>query len=232
MNEYRYWRHRVVDPVVDQLRRGDSLVQLDRELRRARGLSEDERAAIWLLAWGEQQRGGSRSDPSGRKPAGDESVAVTHRPGRAEEDPVTGALKLAQMETEMDVAVLGEVRDGREIVRDLAGDGGSFGLSPGASMPIEDTYCQHLLTGRLSNVVPDAQANEQVKDLEITRAGRVGAYVGVPLSGFDARLYVLCCLAHEQRPQLGEPDVLFLRGLGEEILVGLDERQTHGEWSG
>ena len=67
------------------------------------------------------------------------------------------ALKLAQTDTQMDVAVLGEVCDGREVVRFVAGDGDSFGLSPGASMPIEDTYCHRLLTGRLSNVVPDAQ---------------------------------------------------------------------------
>ena len=35
----------------------------------------------------------------------------------------------------MDVAVLGEIRDGREVVRLLAGDGGSFGLAVGASAP-------------------------------------------------------------------------------------------------
>jgi GAF domain len=136
------------------------------------------------------------------------------------------ALKVAQIETEMDVAVLGEVRNGSEFVRGLAGDGVSFGLSPGASMPIEDTYCHRLLTGRLSNAVPDAQTNEQVRNLEITRVARVGAYIGVPLTGLDARLYVLCCLAHDQRPQLAERDVLFLRDLGQQVLARLDERRS------
>ncbi len=126
----------------------------------------------------------------------------------------------------MDVAVLGEICNGHEVVRYLAGDGGSFGLTPGASMPIEDTYCHRLLTGRLSNVVPDAQANEQVRDLEITHAARIRAYIGVPLTGLDARLYVLCCLAHEQRPRLGERDVLFLRDLGNAVLANLELRQT------
>jgi len=124
----------------------------------------------------------------------------------------------------MDVAVLGEICRGHEVVRYLAGDGGSFGLTPGASMPIEDTYCHRLLTGRLSNVVPDAQANEQVRDLEITHAARIRAYIGVPLTGLDARLYVLCCLAHEQRPRLGERDVLFLRSLGDAIAAELEKR--------
>ena len=56
-------------------------------------------------------------------------------------------------------------------MRFLAGDSGSFGLSVGASMSIEDTYCHRLL----SNVMADAQTDEQVRDLEITRAAPVGA---------------------------------------------------------
>jgi len=220
MSEHRYWRRRLVDRVIDQLRRGDSPPRIDRELRGVRGLSEDQPAASWLLARGAQQRGTPSSDAPGRKPKARATGTPTRRRGSGG-DPITGALKLAHTETQMDVAVLGEVCDGREVVRYLAGDGGSFGLSPGASMPIEDTYCHRLLTGRLANVVPDAQANKQVRDLEITRAARVGAYIGVPLTGLDARLYVLCCLAHEQRPQLGERDLLFLRDLGETVLPAL-----------
>jgi GAF domain-containing protein len=114
----------------------------------------------------------------------------------------------------MGVAVLGQVCDGREVVRFVAGEG-SFGLAPGTSTPIEDTYCHRLLTRMLSNAVPDAHADDQLRDLPITQVARIGAYLGVPLTTLDARLYVLCCLTHEQRPQLGERDVLFLRGLGE-----------------
>jgi hypothetical protein len=141
-------------------------------------------------------------------------------------DPITAALELAHAETEMDVTVLAEICDGREVVRFAAGDLQSFGVALGASMPIEDTYCHRLLTGRLSNYVPDTHADEQLRDLEITRAARVGAYLGVPLTALDARLYLLCCLAHEQRPHLGERDVLFLRGLGESILAQLQEHRA------
>ena len=197
MSESRYWRRRMIDRVIDQFRRGESRRRIDRELGRVRSLGQQDQATVT----------GARSRSS-------------------EEDPISGALRLAQIETEMDVAVLGEVCDGREVVRYVAGDGGSFGLTPGASMPIEDTYCHRLVTGRLSNAVPDAQTNEQVKDLDVTRAARVGAYIGVPLTGLDARLYMLCCLAHEQRPQLGQRDVLFLRDLGQVVLAALEERRT------
>ena len=221
MSEDRYWRRRAVDRVIDQFRRGDSPPRIDRELRGGRGFSEDESAARRPSARGDQQRGTPSANALGRTP----EVRATGTPSRRRSsggERITGALRLAVTETQMDVAVLGEVCEGREVVRYLAGDGGSFGLSPGASMPIEETYCQRLLTGRLSNVVPDAHANEQLRDLEITRAARVGAYIGVPLTGLDARLYVLCCLAHERRPLLGERDVLFLRGLGDAVLASLE----------
>ena len=220
MSEDRYWRRHVLDHVIDQLRRRDPPPRIDREPRGIPGFSEDEPGAPWLSAPVERQPGTSSSDASGPKPEAHPTGTSPRR--RSASNPITGALKLAHRQTHMDVAVLGEICDGREIVRYLAGDGGSFGLSPGASMPIEDTYCHRLLTGRLSNVVPDAHANEQVRDLEITRAGRVRAYIGVPLTGLDAHLYVLCCLSHEQQPQLGGRDVLFLRDLGETILAALD----------
>ncbi len=218
-----YWRRRVID----QVERGDSLAQVNRDLELARSVTDDERAALWLLAWGELQRGKHLAHPLSTNTKDLEPPARHGRsaPSTAA-DPITAALELAHAETEMDVAVLGEVCDGCEVVRFAAGDVGSFGLVIGASMPIEDTYCHRLLTGRLSNFVPDARAEEELRDLEITRAARVGAYLGVPLTALDARLYVLCCLAHEQQPQLGQRDVLFLRGLGEAILAKLEERWT------
>jgi GAF domain-containing protein len=144
------------------------------------------------------------------------------QPGRDRRDRLTAALALARAETAMDVAVLGEIRDGREIVRSLDGDGTSFGLEVGDSLPVGETYCDRLLEGQISNIVHDVQADRLVSELRLTREARIGAYIGVPISAVDARLYVLCCLAHEQRPRLGERDVLFLRGVAEAIIAALD----------
>ena len=47
-----HWRNHLLE----RLERGDSLEQIDRDLRRIGGLSEEERDALWLLAWGEQQQ--------------------------------------------------------------------------------------------------------------------------------------------------------------------------------
>jgi GAF domain-containing protein len=208
-----------------RLARGDSLERIDRELRRIGGLSEEERAALWLLAWGEQQRQAPTPSAAGLRtdavPSGGGSRAPEGRAAQSRE--VMGStLELARVETSMDVAVLGEIHAGREVVRLLAGDAESFGLAIGGSLPVEETYCQRLLEGRLGNVIADASREELVRDLELTRAARIGAYIGVPLTTLDARLYMLCCLSHEQRPALCERDVLFLRGLTETIIRELD----------
>jgi GAF domain-containing protein len=216
-----HWRNHLLE----RLEWGDSLEQIDRDLRRVGGLSEEERAALWLLAWGEQQRRtparhtvAPRSDAF---PGGGARCGSDRRSARSREV-VVSTLELARTETTMDVAVLGEIRDGREVVRLFTGEAESFGLAVGASLPVEETFCQRLLEGRLDNVVADASSDERVRDLEVTRTARIGAYIGVPLTTMDARLYILCCLAHEQRPALGERDVLFLRGLGETIIRELD----------
>jgi len=113
--------------VIDQLDRGVSLEQIDRELGHIRSIDDDERAALWLLAWGEQQRG---KQPSGRLGRSREHHVVGTGSARsrpsAPADRIAAALELAQAETGMDVAVLGEVCDGREVVRFVARDG-SFG---------------------------------------------------------------------------------------------------------
>lgn len=214
-----HWRNHLLE----RLERGDSLEQIDRDLRRIGGLSEEERAALWLLAWGEQQR---RAPDASRLreavfPSGRDASSSERRCGH-DGEVVVSTLELARAEMSMDVAVLGEIHDGREVVRLVVGEAEPFGLAVGASAPVEETFCQRLLEGRLSNVVRDAISDERVRDLEVARAAGIGAYIGVPLTTLDARLYILCCLAHERRPALGEQQVLFLRGLGETIIRELD----------
>ena len=214
-----HWRNHLLE----RLHRGDSLEQIDRDLRRIGGLSDEERAALWLLAWGEQQR--RAPDASGLSvdvfPGGGDCNSSESRSADSDRV-VVSMLELARAEMSMDVAVLAEIHDGREVVRLATGEAESFGLAVGASSPVEETFCQRLLEGRLGNVVRDAVSDERVRDLEVARAGWIRAYIGVPLSMLDARLYILCCLAHERRPALGKQDVLILRGLGETIIRELD----------
>ena len=126
---------------------------------------------------------------------------------------VRAKLAMACRELDADTALLSEIRDGREHVRWAAGEDGYAGVA----VPLRDTICERLLDGRIGSIVADAKSEPSIRDLEAVRDGTIAAYIGVPFMTADARAYVLCCLAREARPDLGEGDVRFLQGLAESL---------------
>ncbi len=141
-------------------------------------------------------------------------------------DAIMRVLAVARQQLDMDVAVLGECAGDSEIFRWVdAGEG--FELGRDVSVPLADGYCQRLLDNRLPNVVHDVAGNECVRDLEITRELGIGAWVGVPVTLPDGRLYgALCCISSEARPSLSDRDVRFMRELGHIVSAELDTRES------
>ena len=128
---------------------------------------------------------------------------------------------------EMDIAILSEIRAGREVVRHAAGSWAPGLDLQGASLPLEDTFCQRLLEGRIGEAVGDVAADERTRDLRMAIGLGVGAWMGTPIKLSDARLYVLCCLAREARPQLGERDVRVLEGFRRSMHDQLEQLPGH-----
>ena len=135
---------------------------------------------------------------------------------------VERVLAVARRELKMDVALLSEVRDGREVVLWAVGNGRLPEVAAGAAAPLRDTICQRLLDGRIDSIVHDTRSDPRVRDLPVAKTTAAGAYVGVPLTGPAARRYVLCCLSREARPDLSDADVRFLRGLVESVRPAVD----------
>ena len=69
-----------------------------------------------------------------------------------------------------DVALLTEIRDGCEIARRVDGEWPGRGSLHEASVPLENTFCQRMLDGRIGNYVRDAKADARVSDLAMARA--------------------------------------------------------------
>ncbi len=158
-------------------------------------------------------------------PMGD-ATASADAVERAVDKRIERALDLAREELDMDVAMLTEVVEDEEIARHASGRWGSIETLVGSPLPLEDTFCARMLEGRISGFVADADNDERVSDVRARTMFGVGAYIGVPLTPDQGRLYVLCCLASEARPALSEADVSFLRGLGESLLEDLQESQA------
>ena len=136
--------------------------------------------------------------------------------------PIGRALRLARERIGIDAALLTEVRDEQEIVRHIVQDGAFPDVAAGLAAPLRDTICLRLLEGRIPNLVADVGAEPELRELPGVAANGIGAYLGVHLTAADARLYLLCCLAREARPDLGDDDVRALRSVARRLRVTLD----------
>jgi GAF domain-containing protein len=141
------------------------------------------------------------------------------------DDRVDVLIHLTRDLLQTDVALLTEVKDGREIARRAAGQWPPLESLAGMSLPLDETFCQRMLDGRIGNYVQDANVDDRVSDLAMARELGVRAWIGVPIELSDMRLYVLCCLARESRPSIGVRDVRMLLGLAESVRTELQRLQ-------
>lgn len=128
----------------------------------------------------------------------------------AQEPTVDRAVDAVRQFLGMDVAFTARISGGAQVWEAMNG-GESFGMHSGMGLPLEATYCQRVLDGRLPNVIPDVRADERAACLPITELGNVGAFVSVPLRFSDGKLYgTLCAASHQARSDLGYRELQFL----------------------
>ena len=132
-------------------------------------------------------------------------------------DAILPALSLARRELEMDAVFVGEMDDECETVRWAVVDGWPSDLRAGVSWPLSESICRRLLDGRIDGAVADVLAEPALMDMPKLRASGLRAWLGVQVPAERARLYVLCCLARERRPELGAGELNVLRGVSATI---------------
>lgn len=101
---------------------------------------------------------------------------------------------------------------GKPSVATLEGEGSAVRV--GGSDPEEESYCYHIVGGRLPQVIPDTGALQETAGLAVTHELGIGSYIGVPIVLPGGRLYgTLCCLSHKPRPGLQRDSADILRGV-------------------
>lgn len=113
----------------------------------------------------------------------------------------------------MEIAFISEFKDGRRIFRytDTAP-----GVVPivyvGNSDPLEESYCQRVIDGRLPELIRDAMQIPEALTLPATTAVPVGAHLSVPIRFSDGHVYgTYCCFCTSPDATLNERDVRTLR---------------------
>lgn len=142
------------------------------------------------------------------------------------------ALEAARETLGMDVAFVADTRRGLEDYRVLTGDAASFGVDASEAAPLAGTYGEAMLDGRLANVVQDSSLEPVVRELGLTRSGRIGSYIGVPVVMSDGTVYgTFCCLSHEPHAFSEGSDVRLMHVLAGLIGDQLErEQRTSQAW--
>ena len=149
-----------------------------------------------------------------------------HARSRDRRNAVGRALAVMRDTLGMDVVYVGRFAQGHETFPWTTGEAERFGLL-GASVPLEETYCQRVVDERAPNVIPDTSAEPALADLPPTG---IGAYVGIPIQFSDGTLYgTLCAVSREAQPQLAERDITFLRVIADLVAERLERDQLEAD---
>jgi EAL domain-containing protein (putative c-di-GMP-specific phosphodiesterase class I) len=125
----------------------------------------------------------------------------------------------------MEVAYLSEFVEDRSVFRYVDAPGLEHLIKPGDSIPLADVYCNHILEGRLPELIPDTAAEPLAMALPITRNVPIGAHASLPIRLPDGSPFgMFCCLSPNPNPSLNRRDLETMR-----VFAGLAAKQVNGE---
>jgi EAL domain-containing protein (putative c-di-GMP-specific phosphodiesterase class I) len=112
----------------------------------------------------------------------------------------------------MDVAFISEFSSGRRYFRHVESQVTNHPVSVGASDPLEESFCQLVVDGRLPELIRDATALPAALKLPVTRALPIGAHLSVPIRLKDGRIYgMFCCASFTADQSLTPRDLTMMR---------------------
>lgn len=153
-------------------------------------------------------------------------IAPGDHPGRV----IQRVLSIAREELDTEVCFVAEFTGGRRVFRYVNGEVASFSLEVDGGDPLDDTYCQRIVDGRIEPVVADTRRHAATRTLPVTAQQGVGSHIGVPIVLSDGRIFgTLCGMGHSPDHELGIREVMFLRGAAALAADQLEQDELVGE---
>jgi diguanylate cyclase (GGDEF)-like protein/PAS domain S-box-containing protein len=135
------------------------------------------------------------------------------------------ALRVIREHLQMDVAFISEFTEGRREFRHVDSANGHPPIQVGGSDPLEESYCQRVVDGRLPELIPDAFDFPAALELPATIALPVRAHASVPIRLRNGRIYgTLCCFSNMPDESLNERDIQMMK-----VFADLTARQIDQE---
>lgn len=140
---------------------------------------------------------------------------------------VSEVLRMLREHLRMDVIFISEFVDGQRVFRRVQAPADQTPLiEEGQSDPLEQSFCQRVIDGRLPQLVHDVPALANFHELPATPF-RVGAHLSTPIVLNDGRVYgTLCCFSHAANPSLTRQDLRKLELSAKLTAQKIDERRA------
>jgi EAL domain-containing protein (putative c-di-GMP-specific phosphodiesterase class I) len=125
----------------------------------------------------------------------------------------------------MDIAFVAEFLGSNRIFHNVDTLRRDAPLAAGDRFPMSAGYCDHIVAGRLPELIPDTRSVPFALTIPETAALPIGAHLSVPIRIGNGRTFgTFCCLSHEPRPQLDVRDLELMRTFGRMIAneIGAD----------
>ncbi|MGB3203158.1 MAG: EAL domain-containing protein [Nodosilinea sp.] len=125
---------------------------------------------------------------------------------------VIDALRAIRLHLDMEVAFVSEFSEGRRRFRYVDSSSDSLPIVVGDSDPLEESYCQRVVDGRLPQLIQDASKLPAALEIAATTALPVGAHISIPLRLDDGRIYgTFCCFSTRPNLSLGDRDLSIMQ---------------------
>jgi EAL domain-containing protein (putative c-di-GMP-specific phosphodiesterase class I) len=129
----------------------------------------------------------------------------------------------------MDVAFVSQFEGRRRVFKYVDSAPDARVIEPGQSDPLDDSYCQRVVDGRLPQLIANAQELPAARALPGPQGRPVGAHISVPILLRDGSVYgTLCCFGFEPDSTLRDTHVDLMRVLAD-VARGFIEREVEAQ---
>ena len=140
---------------------------------------------------------------------------------------VSQVLRLLRERMKMDVVFVSEFTEGQRVMRHVAAAGDSPTVSAGDSAPLETTWCQRVVDGRLPGFIADAKAMPTSAALLKDVPFPIGTHISTPIVLQNGDIYgTLCCFSFHPADKPDPEDLKKLEFTARLAAQKLDQRRV------
>lgn len=144
------------------------------------------------------------------------------------DDSVGEVLSLLRERMKMDVVFVSEFTNGQRVFRRVDALPAHQVISAGEGGPLEESWCQRVVDGRLPERIQDASKFEPTAELLANMPFPVGTFLSTPIVLKNGNVYgTLCCFSFSPVDDPDPNDLKRLKYTAQMTAEKIDRKQTH-----